>query len=296
MEKKAVRGKFMKKAFKITILIAIIALIMAGVICITRSKTYVLTNIAPEKVGRIEIFDGHIGKKTIIDDPEAVRYIIENFNSVKMKIDKVSLFGMGYSLRTTIYKTNGTVYKKFIVNSHDLIRKDPFLYIVAENPVIYHYLKTYSEYDDEKFASMIAELSQFDPGNISHEVVVVVHNELTNVGKLNEFLERAKNKRAVEMRVVQYTTEGDPIITKLLYDGIKYYMVEDDSRDQFGGDGKAYHEFCFSYLKAYEENDRISYYLLNDDSISLDDIQQSMLSSNSNDYIPHAFVMSYVKP
>lgn len=286
----------MKKVLKAAALISIIVLIVAGVICITKSKTYELTNIAPERIGRIEVFDGHIGKQTIIDDPEAIRYIIENFNAAKMKIDKISLFGMGYNLRTTIYKTNGTVYKKFIVNSHDLIRKDPFLYIVTENPVIYHYLKTYGEYDDETFASMIEELSQFDPENISHEVVAVVHNELTKVGKLDEFLERAKNKRAVEMRILQYTMEGDPIITKLLYNGIKYYMVEDDSRDKFRGDSKAYHEFCFSYLKAYEENDRISYYLVDDDSISLDDIQQSMLSSNVNDYIPHAFVMSHLKP
>ena len=48
---------------------------------------------------------------------------------------------MGYSFRTTIYKANGSVYKTFIINSEDTIRKDPFFYRDSTGSIDYNFIK-----------------------------------------------------------------------------------------------------------------------------------------------------------
>jgi len=48
---------------------------------------------------------------------------------------------MGYSFKTTIYKANGKVYKKFIINSTDTIRNDPFFYKDSLSSIDYAYIR-----------------------------------------------------------------------------------------------------------------------------------------------------------
>ncbi len=100
-----------------------------------------ITNIPPTEVSKIEIFDGNTGKSVVITDATNIEHIIENLNAVSIKKEKVSLGYMGYSFRTTIYKTDGTVYKKFIINSSNTIRKDPFFYRVSSESIDYNYIQ-----------------------------------------------------------------------------------------------------------------------------------------------------------
>ena len=85
-----------------------------------------LTNIEPYDVSKIEIFDGNTGTAITITKISDIEHIINNLNSVNLKKEAVSLGRMGYSFKTTIYKANGKVYRKFIINSTDTIRNDPF--------------------------------------------------------------------------------------------------------------------------------------------------------------------------
>lgn len=48
---------------------------------------------------------------------------------------------MGFSLKTTIYRDDGNVYKKFIINSSNVIRKDPFFYRDSSGSIDYEYLQ-----------------------------------------------------------------------------------------------------------------------------------------------------------
>lgn len=100
-----------------------------------------ITNIAPSEVSKIEIFDGNTGEITKITDETEIKHIIENLNSVSIKKERISLGYMGYSFRTTIYKSNGVVYKKFIINSSNTIRKDPFFYRDSLNSIDYNYIQ-----------------------------------------------------------------------------------------------------------------------------------------------------------
>lgn len=70
-----------------------------------------------------------------------VKHIIQNLNTVNLKKEKISMGYTGYSYRTTIYRVNGDVYKEFIINSSDTIRKDPFFYRDSSESIDYNFIK-----------------------------------------------------------------------------------------------------------------------------------------------------------
>lgn len=100
-----------------------------------------IINISPSKVSKIEIFDGSTGKAITITDTNDIDHIIKNLNNVSVKKDSISFGAMGYSFRTTIHKTNGYVYKEFIINSSNTIRKDPFFYRDSSESIDYDYIQ-----------------------------------------------------------------------------------------------------------------------------------------------------------
>ncbi|GAB6085077.1 hypothetical protein [Alkaliphilus crotonatoxidans] len=100
-----------------------------------------ITNIKPSKVSKIEIFDGNTGKSITITNTNDIEHIINNLNSVTLKLEKISFGYMGFSLKTTIYRDDGNVYKKFIINSSNVIRKDPFFYRDSSGSIDYEYLQ-----------------------------------------------------------------------------------------------------------------------------------------------------------
>jgi hypothetical protein len=100
-----------------------------------------LIDIAPAEVSRIEIFDGGTGKTTSVTGVADIAHIIDNLNAVSLKKQKLSLGYMGYGFKTTIYKTDGSVYKQFIINSNDTIRKDPFFYRDSAASIDYSYIQ-----------------------------------------------------------------------------------------------------------------------------------------------------------
>lgn len=100
------------------------------------------TNIEASKVAKIEIFDGNTGKEVTITDAKDIEHIMTNLNAISIKKHKLSLGYLGYSFKTTIYKTDGSVYREFIINSNSIIRKDPFFYRDASESIDFDYIKT----------------------------------------------------------------------------------------------------------------------------------------------------------
>ena len=103
-----------------------------------------MMNLNPSEIGEISIFDGNTGTAVHITKEKDIGHIITNLNSIVLKRGKVSLFRMGYSLRTTIYLKNGAEVKgwhTFIINDSSLIRKDPFFYKVMEGKIDYEYIQ-----------------------------------------------------------------------------------------------------------------------------------------------------------
>lgn len=70
--------------------------------------------------------------------------------------------------------------------------------------------------------------------NPSVEDIVDSHGEITNIEKFMKFVENVNQGREDKIRVVRYTTEGDPILHDLEYDGEIITSTTDTTRDEFG--------------------------------------------------------------
>lgn len=82
---------------------------------------------------------------------------------------------------------------------------------------------------------------------------VIVHGEVRSDRKIaDDFISNAKKGTPGALRIVQYTVEGDPIITQVIFDGSVFHSILDASRDTFGVDTGQYEESEYPYLETYQ--------------------------------------------
>ena len=132
----------MKK--KIIVLLSAMAICLIGII-VRYNVPLNLTNLDPDEVMEIIVFNGNSGETTHITDKQQIRYIIQNLNDVEVKKWKPSVGYTGYSFKITIYLSDGNEadgWNNFIINSEDTIRKDSFFYSVVTGKIDYDYIKS----------------------------------------------------------------------------------------------------------------------------------------------------------
>jgi hypothetical protein len=64
--------------------------------------------------------------------------------------------------------------------------------------------------------------------------IVDSHGDITDLEKLMKFVENVNQGKEDKIRVVRYTTEGDPILQDLKYDGKIITSITDSTKDEFG--------------------------------------------------------------
>ncbi|QAS52589.1 DUF4362 domain-containing protein [Halobacillus litoralis] len=74
------------------------------------------------------------------------------------------------------------------------------------------------------------------------------HEEVTNVDKLDAFMDDVEKGVSSEVRVVQRTTEGAPLYTTLNYDGNNISYERDTRRDRYAA-GEITNRTCESIRK-----------------------------------------------
>ena len=117
---------------------------------------------------------------------------------------------------------------------------------------------------------------------------------MANKDLWDNFYENSNNKKEDYILVLKYTAQNDPILIYLSYKDNKFYMMEDDSRDQYRDTkDEDYYEYTFKYMKLFEENEKTYVYLLDDDNVTLEELNYSLLSSQISDWIPYGFVFYY---
>ncbi|QST01161.1 DUF4362 domain-containing protein [Pontibacillus sp. ALD_SL1] len=102
----------------------------------------------------------------------------------------------------------------------------------------------------------------------SPEDIVDMHGDITNVDMFYAFLERVDQGIEDEIRVVTYTTEGDPMLHDLKYDGEVIHSTIDTRRDSFGA-GNVNKATCES-IKMDKSEERTSYELSGCDQTNRD--------------------------
>lgn len=90
-------------------------------------KTF-LKGLEAEEVASISVLDGSTGKQFEIDDPEEIRYIVENIQSREMKRAQISVHHSGFTFHLRFCGKNGAELDSFIINSADTICSNPFFY------------------------------------------------------------------------------------------------------------------------------------------------------------------------
>ena len=66
--------------------------------------------------------------------------------------------------------------------------------------------------------------------------VVNIFDKLMNIEKWDNFISNVNKKVSDQVRITQYTIEGDPIFYELVYDGDNIKFTYDNSLDSFGHD------------------------------------------------------------
>lgn len=161
-------------------------------------------------------------------------------------------------------------------------------------------LKVYSSKDSQKVKYLLksyGEAKNLTVEKAKKNNMVVVENEqiVGNKKIWDDFYNNSKNNREGSILIVQYTEQDDPILTYLSYKDKEFFMIEDDSRDQYrDSKNEDYFEYSFKYLKLFEENNKTYVYLLDDNEITLDELNYSLLSANISDWIPYGFVFYYI--
>jgi hypothetical protein len=115
------------------------------VVCITiiYTSTYIphkIISIRPDKISSIHIFNGTNGQEITLTNEKDIEHIINNLNSVTFNKENFSFFHMGYLYRLTIFKNNGNIYKKLIIQGSGKIRYNGFFYKDRANSIDKSYI------------------------------------------------------------------------------------------------------------------------------------------------------------
>lgn len=93
--------------------------------------------------------------------------------------------------------------------------------------------------------------------------VVDVHGQMTNLEKLENFIIAVDKGTASKLKITTYTTEGDPIIYVLDYNGKTIIMTTDNSLDKFAGPMKGGVTYnSFTKIVKDDKQSPQSYYLI----------------------------------
>ena len=106
------------------------------------------------------------------------------------------------------------------------------------------------------FDTMKSQLKEY-PEELNEEVLydmyVCAHGSVVSGQNVwDVFYESVEADENAQVEIMEYTVEGDPIITSINYENDRFYIVVDSSRDTFGGDEK-YTSYVYDYWKVIDE-------------------------------------------
>lgn len=113
---------------------------------------------------------------------------------------------------------------------------------------------------------------------------LLLRDEDINYGLWDDFYENVQNETEASLLFGSSTDEGDLIYTYLYYDGIKFYLLFDNTRDKWRGTGPEYGEAVYENLLVelyHAPNNKVylEAVLNHDPSLTYEDCMNSSLSS-----------------
>lgn len=123
------------------VFISVILVFLVGVIVWWNCNTTFLRSVNSEDISVINVRNGNTGNHFIIDNQSDINHIVSIIQEQSYRKSGISLGRMGTHFTLSFCDKNDNVISKFIVNSNDTIRKDPFFYkSLANNTDIIDFL------------------------------------------------------------------------------------------------------------------------------------------------------------
>lgn len=120
---------------------------------------------------------------------------------------------------------------------------------------------------------------------VADHCFVVAPDGVESKNLLENFISNAQAGILSFLRKVSYTDEGDPIITDVIFNGKKYYVFEDDTRDSFAGDNALVYKKEYLYINTLENKSYRLVYLADRKDMTAKEYEKAMASDNSKDSI-----------
>ncbi|MGN1097287.1 MAG: M56 family metallopeptidase, partial [Clostridia bacterium] len=220
----------------------------------------------------------------------------ENLNNEKMENYAVLLMSLTDNLSYVewdypIY--NGTTVSRAL--SARSAVPDVNIKEMGESPEKIETLLGIIEYDKSFENSVYVALSSADVEDFKKNALVIGNDGAENLGKLNEFLNKVALEQAAALDIVQYTHEGDPILMRLCTDGNSFWGGEYDGHDQYRGDKDYYNFGAYPYLKISRIGDSVEFYLVKDENLTIDEINDYLLSSRLIENPPEFRILFYLE-
>lgn len=125
----------------------------------------------------------------------------------------------------------------------------------------------------EMFDRLSAYPNDYD-AILETDAFVVVHGTVkSGMDKWNAFLDSIKEGRPSYVELVEFTVEGDAIITAIQYTGDYYHMLADHTRDTWGNADMVEHEYGYLYLDIQDGRTGV---VLSDRDLGEDEISKAM--------------------
>ena len=87
---------------------------------------------------------------------------------------------------------------------------------------------------------------------------IIVQKDVANSDRFESFLKNSTQGKSDQIRITAFTTEGDPVLYEVKYDGKSYHYTSDSSRDQFGTtDDDRKHDICQQLNKTSDKKQSI---------------------------------------
>ncbi|OAA82903.1 M56 family metallopeptidase [Clostridium ljungdahlii] len=200
-------------------------------------------------------------------------------------------------------------YDKVKVNNqfYYMYKKDGKYYV--EKP--HKFINELTEETYEKIYTLIVSQHRYE--NIKHELLLdsrkySMQNTLKDScildgdgcinsgGELaNKFISDTQKGKKSSLKIVHPTGAGYAIFTKIIYDGKSYYGVEYTLMNSYTGNHSCYYEFNYKYLKTFDFSGYKFAYLLQNNNVTFGNIDKSISSKNSNDWIDFHSLFSFIK-
>jgi len=161
----------------------------------------------------------------------------------------------------------------------DLIN-GPAKIFLPENP---------KSYESILFHNMVREMDRFPeimtPEIMKKEgVVSILHGTMDGetIGLFERFVADSSYGKAAQIIIAVYTTEGDPIYLKVLFDRVRYLAVIDRTHDRFNGEDEDYEYLRYDHLKIITnpETDSKFVILTNNAELAFEQLRIAQIGSN----------------